>query len=153
MAKPQKIGQRWYLAGQPYGNLVRFGGLGYYLPEMKHTEYEVESGHLEASLALEPRPLLGETFAGMEDDGEELEEPRLPLRILLVCKSVCGVGGLWQEVRLQFVGLRKWKPDAEGFQQELPQVPEPDLKGTLVLALPPTQSPQVVRATQGGKVQ
>ena len=40
---------------------------------MKHTGCEVESGHVEASVALEGKVVVEEKLAGMEDDGEGLE--------------------------------------------------------------------------------
>ena len=72
---------------------------------MKHTGCEVESGHVEASVALERKVVVEEKLAGMEDDGEGLEAGScLPLRILLAYTSVFGAGGLWPEGKEQFVG-------------------------------------------------
>ncbi len=62
---------------------------------MKHTGYEVKSGHVEEIVAVEGRVVVGEKLAGMEDDEEGLEaDCYLHLRSLLACTLVCGLGGL-----------------------------------------------------------
>jgi hypothetical protein len=42
------------------------------LPDLKQTEYEVETGYVEASVAAEGS-IVGKKLAGREDDGEGLE--------------------------------------------------------------------------------